>query len=112
MAKRHLGLPGRRARQHSHHRIRTLCRRRQEMDRDESHLLGTLQRMNLDSKQHMPLNSAYLCENCHCVGNRAEQCPACASESLMSLAGVLNRNQPKESAQMTYAQMDICLSLL
>jgi hypothetical protein len=82
------------------------------MDRDESHLLGTLQRMNLDSKQHMPLNSAYLCENCHCVGNRAEQCPACASESLMSLAGVLNRNQPKESAQMTYAQMDICLSLL
>jgi hypothetical protein len=30
----------------------------------------------------------------------------------MSLAGVLNRNQPKESAQMTYARMDICLSLL
>jgi hypothetical protein len=87
-------------------------RRRQEMDRSETHMLGIIQRMKLVSKQHMPLSSAYLCENCHCVGNRAEQCPACASESLMSLAGVLNREQPKKKAQMTYAQMDSCLSLL
>jgi hypothetical protein len=29
----------------------------------------------------------------------------------MSLASVLNRNQPKEKAQMAYAQMDVCLSL-
>ena len=71
------------------------------MDRNESQVLAILQRMNLVSNQHMPLSSAYLCENCHCVGNRAEQCPACASESLMSLAGVLNRNQPKESAQIS-----------
>jgi hypothetical protein len=30
----------------------------------------------------------------------------------MSLAGVLNREQPKEKAQMIYAQMDARLSLL
>jgi hypothetical protein len=59
--------------------------------------------MTFVSTQHMPLYSAYLCEDCHCVGDCAEQCPACASESLMSLAGVLNREQPKEHAQMTYA---------
>jgi hypothetical protein len=59
--------------------------------------------MTFVSVQHMPLNSAYLCEDCHCVGNRAERCPACASESLMSLACVLNREPPKEEAQMSYA---------
>ena len=60
--------------------------------------------MTFVSMQHMPLSSAYLCEDCHCVGNCAEQCPACASEALMGLAGVLNREQPKEKAQISYAR--------
>jgi ferredoxin len=41
--------------------------------------------------QHIPLSSAYLCQDCNSIGNCARQCPACASEVLMSLAGVLNR---------------------
>jgi hypothetical protein len=65
-----------------------------------------LQHTAFVSTQHMPLYSAYLCEDCHCIGNSAEHCPACASEALMSLAGVLNRGEPKERAPMTYPQMD------
>jgi hypothetical protein len=42
---------------------------------------------------YFPLSNAYLCEDCHCVGNVAERCPACASEALMGLAGVLNRGE-------------------
>jgi hypothetical protein len=51
--------------------------------------------MTFASSQHMPLYTAYLCEDCQCVGNCSGQCPACASEALISLAGVLNREQPK-----------------
>jgi len=47
--------------------------------------------MRIFSMQHMPLANAYLCQDCSCVGNCAEQCPACASEALMALAKVLNR---------------------
>jgi hypothetical protein len=47
--------------------------------------------MTTVSMQHMPLTSAYLCQDCNCIGNCAQQCPACASEALMGLAGVLNR---------------------
>ncbi len=41
--------------------------------------------------EHFPLSSAYLCEDCHCIGNCSTTCPACASRSLLALAGVLNR---------------------
>jgi len=41
--------------------------------------------------QHFPLTSAYLCQDCNAIGNCANQCPACASEVLMSLSAVLNR---------------------
>ena len=58
--------------------------------------------MKLTSMQYMALASAYLCEDCHCVGNCAEQCPACASESLMGLAGVLNRGQSKEKTESAF----------
>jgi len=58
--------------------------------------------MTLLSIQYMPLASAYLCEDCHCVGNCAEQCPACASEALMGLAGVLNRGQSHEKIEPTF----------
>ena len=58
--------------------------------------------MTLHSMQYMPLASAYLCEDCHCVGNCAEQCPACASEALMGLAGVLNREHSKEKIESAF----------
>ncbi|MGH9563405.1 MAG: hypothetical protein ACRD3S_18275 [Terracidiphilus sp.] len=48
------------------------------------------------SMQHMPLERAYLCEDCSCIGNCAEQCPACASRALINLAGVLNREAKAE----------------
>lgn len=60
--------------------------------------------MKFGTMQHMPLSSAYLCEDCHCVGNCAERCPACASSALMGLAGVLNREQPGEKAQFSYVR--------
>jgi hypothetical protein len=43
--------------------------------------------------QYIPLMSAYLCQDCDCVGNSATQCPACASTALLNLASVLNRNE-------------------
>lgn len=58
--------------------------------------------MTFLSMQHMPLSSAYLCEDCNCIGNCAEQCPACASEALIGLAKVLNRRQTDEMAQMSH----------
>jgi hypothetical protein len=49
--------------------------------------------MKVVSMQHMPLTSAYLCQDCNCVGNNAMQCPACASTALMGLAAILNREE-------------------
>jgi hypothetical protein len=43
--------------------------------------------------QHIPLKSAYLCQDCNSVGNCSMQCPACASCVLMSLATVLDREE-------------------
>ena len=43
---------------------------------------------------HIPLNKAYLCENCDEIGDNSETCPGCGSStSLMCLATVLNRNE-------------------
>lgn len=41
--------------------------------------------------QHMPLISAYLCQDCNSVGNSSSQCPACASRALLALSTVLDR---------------------
>jgi hypothetical protein len=59
--------------------------------------------MTFVSMQHMPLTSAYLCQDCNCVGNCAQQCPACASEALMGLAGVLDR-KTEESVQFSFSR--------
>jgi hypothetical protein len=53
--------------------------------------------MTYPMMQHIPLKSAYLCQDCNCVGNCAEQCPACASAVLLNLAGVLDREVLTES---------------
>ena len=49
--------------------------------------------MTLNVRQHIPLTEAYLCQDCDSVGNSSMQCPACASEVLMGLAGVLDRKE-------------------
>ena len=51
--------------------------------------------------QYIPLTSAYLCQDCDCVGNSASYCPACASSALLNLACVLNRNEIEEEIPMT-----------
>jgi len=43
------------------------------------------------TSEHIPLEHAYLCQDCESVGNNAKKCPACASAVLMCLASVLNR---------------------
>ena len=57
------------------------------------------EQMTFVSMQHMPLARAYLCEDCNCIGNCAEQCPACASQALIGLANVLNRELQEEIQQ-------------
>jgi hypothetical protein len=47
--------------------------------------------MTKSRMQHIPLTSAYLCQDCSSVGNCANQCPACASTALLGLSAILNR---------------------
>jgi len=56
--------------------------------------------MNSPMLQHIPLKSAFLCQDCDCVGNSATRCPACASNALMNLAAVLNRNEVEAEVAM------------
>ena len=56
---------------------------------------GLGDRMTVDLMNHIPLSSAYLCQDCNAVGNSSMQCPACASGVLMGLAGVLDREEAK-----------------
>ena len=59
--------------------------------------------MTFATMQHIPLMSAYLCQDCNCVGNSSKQCPACASEVLLSLSGILNR-EPDVKVDFQYIQ--------
>ena len=60
--------------------------------------------MTFATMQHIPLASAYLCQDCNCVSNCSIQCPACASLALMGLSGVLNR-EPGVIAKVTYPEI-------
>ncbi len=56
----------------------------------------------------IPLESAYLCEDCQCVGSSSMQCE-CGSKSLLCLAAVLNReiviSQLAESGEYDSAEI-------
>lgn len=59
--------------------------------------------MTYPMMQHFPLSSAYLCQDCNSIGNCATQCPACASTVLMSLSGILNREEAfEEHRELTF----------
>jgi hypothetical protein len=60
--------------------------------------------MTFAAMQLIPLTSAYLCQDCNCVCNCAQQCPACASEVLMGLAGVLDR-KPETKPQWIFERL-------
>jgi ferredoxin len=49
--------------------------------------------MSYAAMEHIPLSSAYLCQDCNSVGNCSRQCPACASSVLIALATVLDREE-------------------
>lgn len=61
------------------------------MDPDQPQKQGDF--MTSPMMQHIPLASAYLCQDCECIGNCATTCPACASRALLALACVLNRDE-------------------
>lgn len=46
---------------------------------------------------YIPLQTAYLCQDCDAVGNCSTQCPACASEALLALACVYDRKEAEAS---------------
>jgi hypothetical protein len=60
--------------------------------------------MKYVSLQLIPLSTAYLCQDCSCVGNCPHQCPACASGVLMGLANILDRKQEKRSRRRAPAE--------
>ena len=47
--------------------------------------------MTCSTLQHFPMKSAYLCQDCNSIGNSSVQCPACASQALLGLSTVLDR---------------------
>jgi hypothetical protein len=47
--------------------------------------------MSTSEAVHMPLAVCYLCADCEVIGSCSTHCPACASESVLNLAAVLNR---------------------
>jgi len=51
---------------------------------------------------HVPLKSAYLCQDCNAIGNSSRQCPACASEVLLNLSLILDREEPTETFASPY----------
>lgn len=59
--------------------------------------------MTYPAMLHLPLVAAYLCADCNSIGNCAEQCPACASTTLMRLSDVLDR-VPAEASQTHYSE--------
>jgi hypothetical protein len=59
--------------------------------------------MDLDARHFIPLARAYLCQDCDSVGSNAMRCPACASRSLMGLAGVFDRKEVKESNLLQFS---------
>jgi hypothetical protein len=64
---------------------------------------GEPMKMTYPKMEHFPLTSAYLCPDCNCVSNCAVRCPACASQVVMSLAGVLDREaQTKPERESDY----------
>ena len=46
------------------------------------------------NKIHMPLASAFLCQDCQEIGNDPLTCPACAPKAVQSLAHILDRETP------------------
>jgi hypothetical protein len=44
---------------------------------------------------HLPLRSAYLCEDCQSIGSCSSACACCGSRSLLYLEPILNGRPPR-----------------
>lgn len=60
--------------------------------------------MSYNTMQLIPLSSAYLCQDCNCIGNNPNQCPGCASAALLGLACVLDR-EPEKVPVSSYVEL-------
>ncbi len=56
--------------------------------------------MNRARLNYIPLNQAYLCQDCNAVGNDSTYCPACASKALLGLARVFDRPETVSTAKV------------
>jgi hypothetical protein len=56
--------------------------------------------MTCSMMNYIPLNQAYLCQDCNAVGNDSTRCPACASEVLLALAGVFDRKEEVRASSL------------
>jgi hypothetical protein len=56
--------------------------------------------MASDARHCIPLARAYLCQDCDSVGSNAMRCAACASGSLLGLAGVFDRKEEDEESNL------------
>ncbi|MGB9407726.1 MAG: hypothetical protein WCA89_09320 [Terracidiphilus sp.] len=56
--------------------------------------------MTSETRQYIPLTRAYLCQDCDSIGSCSTRCPACASQVLMGLAGVLDRREEVEELNL------------
>lgn len=52
--------------------------------------------MPLTELQHFALSDAYLCADCQRVSNCNIRCAACASENIMGLARILDREPERK----------------
>jgi len=78
-----------------------------------SHLqLPDSEYVNQPDPVSIPINAAYICQDCDHVGNRAEKCTKCSSVSVMGLAKVINREvkPPSERVQKMCIELDSVLN--
>jgi RNA polymerase subunit RPABC4/transcription elongation factor Spt4 len=54
----------------------------------------------------IPLGNAFLCQDCHRIGESAKRCPSCTSSALLGLAGVLNRESDADMAKRILAAIE------
>ena len=63
--------------------------------------------MTLDKIQkmvHLPLSEAYLCQDCHSIGNCSVSCPACGSGAVAMMEPWLSERKPPQTAMVVYRE--------
>ena len=61
---------------------------------------------NIVTTDTIPLQNAFLCQDCSRICESAKRCPFCTSAALLGLAGVLNRESDARMAQRVSAVIE------